>query len=144
MESRLAGTYARILDLAINCIFRLQAAEKRHKKPELTTTLLLSHLDTLRTTLSELQTWLTAKDFLGSQHQQLITVVDAVLASCHLLLGVLNDQISEREFEDGPLADHMSKARLTSSRNVTKACVGHLSNQTIALKLILMTFRWYE
>lgn len=144
METLLAGKYARIIELAANCVFRLQAAAKRHQRPDLTTTLLLSHLSTLRSTLSQLQTWLTASDFLSSQHHHLITVVDAVLASCHLLLSVLNDQIAEIDNANRHELDHFTKARLETNHKVTITCVGHISHQTIALDVLLMAFRWYD
>lgn len=142
MKTLIAGKYARIIELAANCVFRLEAAAKRHRKPDLTTTLLLSHLGTLRSTLSQLQTWLTASDFLSSQHHHLITVVDAVLASCYLLLSVLNDQIAETDNGDGRVLDHLSKARLELNHKITITCVGHISHQTIALDVLLMAFRW--
>lgn len=140
----MAGKYARIIELAANCVFRLQAAANRNQKPDLTTTLLLSHLSTLRSTLSQLQTWLTASDFLSSQHHHLITVVDAILASCHLLLSVLNDQVTETDNVDRHGLDHFTKARLESNHKVRVTCVGHISHQTIALDVLLMAFRWYD
>lgn len=143
METLLANKYARIIDLAANCVLRLQLAAKRHQKPDLTTTLLLSHLSTLRSTLSQLQTWLTPSDFLTSQHHHLITVVDAVLASCHLLLSVLNDQIAEIDNADRHVLDRFTKARLEANHKVTITCVGHISHLTISLDVLLLAFRWY-
>lgn len=144
METLLAGKYARITELAANCVSRLQLAAKRHGTSDLTTTLLLSHLGTLRSTLSQLQTWLTASDFLSSQHHHLMAVVDAVLASCHLLLSVLNDQIAEIDNADEHVLDRFTKARLDANHKVTITCVGHISHLTISLDVLLMAFRWYE
>ncbi|KAE9978655.1 hypothetical protein BLS_000402 [Venturia inaequalis] len=141
METLLAGKYARITELAANCVSRLQLAAKRHGTSDLTTTLLLSHLGTLRSTLSQLQTWLTASDFLSSQHHHLMAVVDAVLASCHLLLSVLNDQIAEIDNADEHVLDRFTKARLDANHKVTITCVGHISHLTISLDVLLMAFR---
>ncbi|TID15479.1 Target of rapamycin complex subunit [Venturia nashicola] len=141
METTLAVKHARIIELAANCVSRLQRTAKRNQTPDLTTTLLLSHLSTLESTLSQLQTWLTASDLLRAQHHHLMTVVDAVLASCYLVLSVLNDQIAEIDNADGRISDRFTKARLDANHKVTITCVGHISHLTIALDVLLMAFR---
>ncbi|QDS76317.1 hypothetical protein FKW77_002463 [Venturia effusa] len=136
-KTLLAAKYVQIIELAASCVSRLERQQKR----DLTTTLLLSHLGTLRSTLTQLQPWLTASDFLSSQHHNLITVVDAILASCYLLLSVLNDQITEIDNAVGKDLNQFARARLDSNHKILITCVGHISHQTIALDVLLMAFR---
>jgi hypothetical protein len=143
MDTLLAGTCVKIIELAANCASRLRAAEKRYQKADLTITLLLSHLSTLKAALFQIQIWVGSDSFLSSQHYQLIMDVDAALAGCHLLLGVLDERIFELGWESEHELDFTSKARVVLNHKVTKECIAHLSHQTIALNLLLTAFQWY-
>lgn len=144
MDTLLAGTCIKIIELAVNCVSRLRAAEKRYQKADLTITILLSHLSTLKAALSQIQIWVSSESFLRSQHYQLIMDVDAALACCYLLLGVLDNRISNLSWETENELDFSSKAKVVLNHAVTKECIGHLSHQTIALNLLLTVFQWYE
>ena len=144
MNTLLSGTCVRIIELVTNCVVRLRAAEERYGTADLTITLLLSHLSTLKAALSQLQIWVASTSFLSSQHYQLIMDVDAALSCCHLLIGVLDARISELDWDGENEMDFKSKAKLVLNHRVTKECVGHLSHQTIAFSLLLNAFQWYE
>jgi hypothetical protein len=142
MDTLLAGTCVKIIELTANCVLRLRAAQKRYQTADLTITLLLSHLSTLKAALSQIQIWVASHSFLSTQNYQLIMDVDAALTCCHLLLGVLDERISELNWDSEDELDFTSKARVILNHKVTKECIGHLSHQTIALNLLLTAFQW--
>jgi hypothetical protein len=143
MDTLLSGTCVKIIELTATCVTRLRVAEKRYQKADLTITLLMSHLSTLKAALTQIQTWVGSDSFLSSQHYQLIMDVDAALAGCYLLLGVLDEHISKLNWDSEDELDFTSKARVVLNHRVTKECIGHLSHQSIALNLLLTAFQWY-
>ncbi|QDS76316.1 hypothetical protein FKW77_002443 [Venturia effusa] len=136
----LAGTCGHIIDLAAKCLDRLYEVHKRFQTANFTTTILISNLRTLKAALAQIQRWMSI-DTLNAQHYQMIMDVDATLASCHLLLGIMDERISKLSWDSRNVLRFTSKAKIIMEDKSTQDCITHLSHQCSALNLLLTAFQ---
>ncbi|KAE9973864.1 hypothetical protein EG328_004194 [Venturia inaequalis] len=136
----LAGSCGNIIELAAKCLDRLYEAHKRFQTANFTTTILISNLSTLKAALAQIERWMSM-DTLNAQHYQMIMDVDATLASCHLLLGLMDERISKLGWDSKNVLKSVSKAKVVMEERATQDCITHLSHQCSALNLLLTAFQ---
>jgi hypothetical protein len=139
----LARSCGSIIELAAKCVDRLHEAHKRFQTANFTTIILISNLSTLKAALTQIQQWMSMDSFPSAQHYQMIMDVEATLASCHLLLGIMDKRLSKLSWDSKNVLKFTSKAKVILEDKSTKECTTHLSHQTTALNLLLTAFQWY-
>ncbi|TLD22450.1 Target of rapamycin complex subunit [Venturia nashicola] len=101
----LAKSWGDIIELAVKCLDCL----------------------TLKVALAQIEQWMSM-DTLNVQHYQMIMDVDATLASCHLLLGLMDERISKLGLDSKNVLKSVSKAKVVMAEKATLDCIIHLSH----------------
>ena len=137
----LAGSIFGIVDVATRSISALRALQQRWKTADLTISLLISQLSTLRAALSRIEGWiLTSLD--AVQHYQLVMDLEASLESCETLLLFIDGQISYLAWNDSNALSLESKIKAVLQDKTVKECATHLANQSTAINLLLTAMNW--
>ena len=138
----LVGSIISIVDVVTRSISSLRTLHGRWKSADLTVSLLIGQLTTLKAALDQISQWMSSNLNSSSQHHQLTIDMTSSLQSCEALISFLNDHISRLKFDDlnGLTVD--SKARLVLQDQNVKDCINHLNNQAIAFNLLLTALNW--
>ena len=137
----LAGSIAGLIEVAAQSISTLRTLQHRWKAVDLTISLLISQLTTLRTALNQIEEW-TATSLNASQHYQLIIDLQASLESCEMLLLVIDGQLKGLDWSDSSVLSFESKVKIMLQDKNIKECTNHLGNQSTALNLLLTALNW--
>lgn len=137
----LASSLLGIIDVAARSISALRALQQRWKVADLTISLLISQLTTLKATLNQIKEWISTS--LNSiQHYQLVIDLGASLESCETLLLFIDGQLSHLDFNDSNDLSIESKIKVALQDKAVKECATHLVNQSTALNLLLTALNW--
>lgn len=138
----LASSIIGIVDVASKSISALRALQQRWQTADLTISLLISQLTTIKAALSQIEAWIS-NSLNTIQHYQLIIDLEASLESCEALLLVIDRQVSFFDWNDNNALDGESKIRAVLQDKTVKECATHLANQSTALNLLLTALSWY-
>lgn len=132
----LASSLLGIIDVAARSISALRALQQRWKVADLTISLVISQLTTLKAALNQIKEWISTS--LNSiQHYQLVMDLGASLESCETLLHFIDGQLSHLDFNDSNDLSIESKIKVALQDKAVKECATHLANQSTALNLLL-------
>lgn len=137
----LAGSIVGIIDVATRTISALRALQQRWRVADLTISLLISQLTTLRAALNQIEEWISAS-LNPIEHYQLVMDLEASLESCETLLLFIDGQLSHLDWKDSNGLSIESKMRVALQDKVVKECATHLANQSTALNLLLTALNW--
>ena len=137
----LAGSVIGLIDVAARSISALRALQRRWKAADLTITLLISQLMTLRAALNQIEEWITASPN-ANQHYQLIIDLGASLESCEILLLFIDGKLNELDWSDNNVLSFESRIKIALQDTAVKECATHLANQSMALNLLLTVISW--
>lgn len=138
----LAGSVIGIVDVVSRTIKGLCDLRQRWKEADLTVTLLISQLTTLKAALNQIAEWISSSLATESSHHQLIIDLEGCLGSCDVLMRFVERYLSRLDRNENSVLDYESRARIMFADKNLKAYVEHLNNQTNALNLLLTAFNW--
>lgn len=137
----LAGSIVGIIEVAARTVSTLRALQQRWKTADLTISLLISQMTTLKAALSQIEDWISTSLSL-IQHHQLVMDLEASLESCETLLLFIDGQMSHFELNDSNALFLESKIKAVLQDNTVKECATHLAHQSTALNLLLTVLSW--
>lgn len=138
-----ASSVISVLDVATRCIHSLRAFKQHWDDTDMTVTLLIGQISTLKAALSQISEWMSTSTGAAPQHHQLIMDLEVSLHSCRLLIAFIDDHLSSLILDHHNELMFKSRARAMLQDRGIKDCVNHLNNQTAALNLLLTALNWY-
>ena len=139
----LAGSIVGIVDVAARSISALRKIQERWKAADLTVSVLIGQLTILKAALDQISKWVSTSLTGSSQHHQLVIDLEAAVQSCRLLLSLLDEYLSKLEWDTSHRLDFESRVKIVLQDCNMKELANHLSNQSIALNLLLTAINWY-
>ena len=137
----LAGSILGIIDVATRSIGALRALQQRWEMADLTISLLISQLSTLKAALSQIEGWIST-NLNAIQHYQLVMDLGASLESCETLLLFIDGTLSHLALNDSNPLSLESRIKAVLQDKTVKECATHLANQSTALNLLLTAMNW--
>lgn len=137
----LAGSIVGIIDVAARSISALRALQQRWKTADLTISLLISQLTTLRAALNQIKEWISTS-LNANYHYQLVMDLGASLESCESLLLFIDGQLLHFDWNDNNALSFESRMKATLQDKTVRECATHLANQSTALNLLLTALNW--
>ena len=138
----LAGSVIGIIDVAAKSISSLRKLQERWKAADLTISLLVGQLTTLKAALEQISAWISRSLDGNEQHHQLVLSFETTMQSCKLLLHVLDGQLSELEWDASHKLDFESRVKAVLEDCTLKEYANHLSHQYVAMNLLLTALNW--
>ncbi|MCJ1265924.1 hypothetical protein MMC22_005806 [Lobaria immixta] len=114
----LAGSVASIVDILAKSVNFLLNLQTKYKQADLTVSLLIGQLSTLKAALNQISEWITSK-------------------GCKVLVLALDDRIKSFDRNPDHTLNSRGKAQLLWEENGTTDYLNHLSNHISALNLLL-------
>lgn len=137
----LAGSIVGIIDVAVKSISALRALQQRWKVADLTISLLISQLTTLKAALSQIKDWISTS-LNANYHYQLVMDLGASLESCETLVLFISGQLTQLYWKDSNTLLFESRIHTVLQDKTIKECATHLANQSTALNLLLTALNW--
>ena len=128
------------IDMATRCINSLRALKQRWDDTDLTITLLIGHVTTLKAALGQISSLMSHTSPLDNQ---LVADLGQSLESCVILITFIDEHISSLLTDQNGELRFRSKTRAVLEDSLIQGCIGHLHNQTVALNLLLTALTWY-
>ena len=116
--------------------------QTKYKQADLTVSLLIGQLSTLKSALNQISEWVTVSLVAVSQHEQLVSDLTISVQGCRVLLLLLDDRINSFERNKANTLNFRDKARLLWTESDTSQYLTHLNNQITALNLLLTALQW--
>ena len=141
----LAGSIVSIVDVVTKSLKTLNELRLHRLEADLTLTLLITQLGTLKAALGLIAEWINS-DLAADPHQhyQLIIDLESALGRCKTLITLMDRYISKLEWNDHidqPICFER-RVRVALKDGAIKDYLNHLGNQTNALNLLLTAFNW--
>ena len=138
----LAGSVVSIVDVTGRSLSFLVELRAKYRKANLTVSLLIGQLSTLKAALNQISEWITTSLVGVPQHQQLMADLDVSLKACNILILVLYDRVSCLEKGTSSELRTLDKAQFLWEEKGMNDYLNHLNNQINALNLLLNAFQW--
>lgn len=123
------------IDVAARSISTLRALQHRWKATDLTISLLIGQLTTLKAALNQIREW-TSTSLNATHHYQLVLDLGTAVDSCETLLLFIDGQLARLDWNDN------NKIKAVLQDKTIRECVTHLANQSMALNLLLTALNW--
>lgn len=138
----LTASLLNTVDVIVKSVNFLVALQTKYTQADLTVSLLIGQLSTLKAALNQICEWITVSLVAVSRHEQLVSDLTISIEGCRVLLLVLDDRISlfQRD-KDGALTIR-NKGRFLWMETETNQYLTHLNNQVTALNLLLTALQW--
>ncbi|KAA6415288.1 MAG: guanine nucleotide-binding subunit alpha [Lasallia pustulata] len=137
----LAGSALGIIDIVTRSVQTLQNLQKIYKDADLTVSLLIGQLSTLKAALCQISEWINTTLVNAPQHHQLVADLTISLDCCERLIRVLNARLHELKRTDSGALSTMGKGLFAWGEKDRREFLNHLNHQTNALNLLLTTFQ---
>ena len=137
----LAGSIVGIIDVAARSISALRALQQQWKMVDLTVSLSIGQLTTLKSALNQIEEWIT-NNLNEIEHYQLVIDLGTSLESCKTLLLFIDEQLNHLGLSDSNHSSVESRIKVVLQDNTVKECATHLANQSAALNLLLTALNW--
>ena len=108
----------------------------------LSVTLLISQLSTLKAALGQISEWVTTRLYAVPKHEQLVADLSTSVEGCEVLILVLDEQIQRVQPDGTEGLGFRNKLRYMWDDDKIKEYLGHLGNHTNALNLLLTALQW--
>jgi hypothetical protein len=138
LVSALVGT----LDVLRRSVSLLNDLRKRLKEADLTVNLLIGQLTAVNAALNQIHLWLDESSYDDENHYQLSLDLESSLTSCHLVIEIMDGQISKLQWDEKDELKFTSRARVVLEDAKTKDCLVYLGNLVSCLSLLLVAFKW--
>lgn len=138
----LVGSVVSIVDVIGRSLSYLLDLQTKYRKANLTISLLIGQLSTLKAALNQISEWITASLVGVPQHEQLVADLDVSIEACKILILVLDDRISC--LERGAISElrTVDKVQFLWEEKGMTDYLNHLNNQINALNLLLTALQW--
>lgn len=137
-----AGTVISIVDIIARSVLTLHDLRRRTNEAEVTVSILISQLSTIRAALDQIHRWTDECLQDDMSHYQLIIDLGTSLDSCKLLISLIDSQLSKLEWKESDQLSFESKIRVVLNEQSTRDCLTYLNHQISALNLLLTAFKW--
>lgn len=138
----LAGSVVGIVDVLAKSVNFLLNLQTKYKQADLTVSLLIGQLSTLKAALNQISEWITSRLDSIPQHEQLVSDLTISIQSCEFLVSALDDRINSFERNAAHTLNALGKAQLLWEESGTTAYINLLNNQINALTLLLTALQW--
>lgn len=138
----LASSVIGIVDVLTKSVTSLLHLQTKYKQADLTVSLLIGQLSTLKAALNQISEWITSSLDAVPQHEQLVSDLTISINGCKVLVLALDDRIKSFDRNAAHSLSALGKAQLLWDENGTTIYVNHLSNQISALNLLLTALQW--
>ena len=140
----LTASLLKTVDAIAKSISSLVDLQSSYKRADLTVSLLIGHLATLKAALRQICEWRTVSLVAVPHHEQLLSDLNVSIEGCMVLLSILDDRIGLCQQYENKGLKIRGKARLLWGEHDTNQYLTHLNNQIIALNLLLTALQWYK
>lgn len=127
----LEGSVVGIVDLLAKSVNFLLDLQTKYQHPDLTVSLLIRQLSTLKAALNQICEWITSSPVAVPQHEQLVLDLTVSIEGCKVLVSALDDRINS-----------LDRTQFLWEENGTTDYLNHLSNQISVLNLLLTALQW--
>ena len=138
----LAGSVVGIVDVIGRSLSYLLDLQTKYRNANLTVSLLIGQLSTLKAALNQISEWITARLVGVPQHEQLVADLDISLEACKILILVLDNRISCLGRGATSELRAVDKAQFLWEEKGMNDYLNHLNNQINALNLLLTALQW--
>ena len=139
----LVGAVVGIVNVVGHSAVLLSNLRARLRAADLTVTLLIGQLNTVKAALRQIQLWLEESSTEDSNHFQLSLDLESSLSSCGILVELIDDQLSMLEWDEKDILKFESRARIILEDARTKECLNYLGHLISSLNLLIIAFKWY-
>ena len=140
----LTGSIVSIVDVITRSISSLRALQERWKNADLTVSLLVVQLSTLKSALDQISQWMSTTFAQSPQHHQVVIDMSSSIRSCEALISFVDNHISRLDHNESNNLTFESRARVVLQDQSVRDCVNHLNNQAIAFNFLLTALNWYS
>ena len=138
----LAGSVVSIVDVLARSVSFLANLQTKYKRADLTVSLLIGQLSTLRAALNQISEWITSNLAALHLNEQLVSDLTISINGCEFLVLALEDRIDSFDRNADRTLNSLGKAQLLWEENGTNDFLNHLNNQINALNLFLTALQW--
>ena len=136
------GSVVNMVDVVSRSLTALHSLQQKWKIADITITLLLGHMATLKAAMNQISDWVSSDLRLVPQHHQLVIDLSMSLDSCKVLLAFMNNRLIDLELNQAGSLTLQSRVRAILQDQSMKDCLNHLSHQANALNLLLTALNW--
>lgn len=138
----LTGSVLGIIDIVTRSVQTLQSLQVQYKRADLTASLLIGQLSTLKAALSQISDLVNIDLIKAPQHRQLVADLTISLDCCGVLVRVLDDRLQDLKRDEHGALRAVGKAKLVWEEKDMVDIRNHLNHQTNALNLLLTASQW--
>ena len=137
-----AGAIVGVIDVITRSVRSLCNLQTKFKGSDLTISLLIGQLSTLKAALYQINEWIDTSLVTVQQRQRVVLDLNASLESCKVVIQLLDDRVSHFEkINDNAMCIQSRVLYLWEQTGITEY-LNHLNNQTVALNLLLTALQW--
>ena len=140
----LAGSVLSIIDVLGRSLSSLLDLQARYNRANLTLSLLIGQLSTLKAALNQISEWIDKSLDTIPAHQQLVIDLTTSLECCKVLILIMNDRMGIPESNHGSALTSMGKVQFLWEKQELNEYINLLSNQINALNLLLTALNWLD
>jgi len=120
----------------------LLGLQSKYRKADLSMSLLIGQLSTLRAALNQISEWIDS-ELNTPRHQQLVADLTVAIEGCQLLILVLETRVDELQKDEvTEKLKPMGKISYLWEESGMREYLNHLNNQINALNLLLTAIQW--
>lgn len=138
----LAGSAISIVDVIGRSLSFLLELQTKSRNANLTVSLLIGQLSTLKAALNQISEWITTSLVGVPRHEQLIADLDVSLEACKVLVLLLDDRIFHLKSSLTSQVAAVAKAHFLWEEKGMNDYLNLLNNQINALNLLLTALQW--
>ncbi|KAK4690330.1 hypothetical protein P7C71_g6437, partial [Lecanoromycetidae sp. Uapishka_2] len=130
------------IDVVTRTISGLRKLQQRWKSADMTVSLLLGQLSTLKAALDQISSWISNSLDGVPENYQMVIDLEMSLDSCNILVSVMDTYVSELDRDKDDRLTFEGKMNAMLQDSSIKECANHLSHQCMALNLLLTALNW--
>lgn len=138
------GAIVGIIDVITRSVRSLCYLQAKFKGTNLTISLLVGQLSTLKAALNQISEWIDTSLVAVQKHQRLVFDLKVSLESCKVVIQLLGDRICQFEQINGNTVSVQGRILYLWGQSGITEYLNHLNNQTSALNLLLTALQWLE
>ncbi|KAL9118392.1 MAG: hypothetical protein Q9187_005062, partial [Circinaria calcarea] len=132
-----AGAIVGVMDVITRSVRSLYHLQTMFKGSDLTISLLIGQLSTLKAALNQINEWIDTTLVNVQQRRQLVLDLNASLESCKVVIQLLDDRVSHFGRINNTAMCMQSRVLYLWEQTGITEYLNHLNNQTTALNLLL-------
>ena len=136
------GSVVNMVDVVTRSLKAVRSLQQKWKMADMTVTLLLGHMATLKAALNQISDWISSNLRPMPQHHQLVMDLGMSLDSCKALVAFMHSHLIYLELNHAGSLTLQSRVRAILQNQSMKDCLNHLGHQANALNLLLTALNW--